>query len=51
MPYLLSFQSLSSLVLNFTSVLGLTVSAGKLFHIGMFLKANEFNFTDLRFMF
>ena len=45
--YLLSCQILSSLVLNSTTVLELTVSVGKLFHTGIFLKANEFALTDL----
>ena len=31
--------------LNSTTVLELTVSAGKLFHTVIFLKANEFNLT------
>ena len=38
---------MSSLVLNSSTVLGLTVSVGKLFHTGIFLKANEFALTDL----
>ena len=45
--YLPSCQILSSLVLNYTTILELTVSVGKLFHTGLFLKANEFALTDL----
>ena len=47
MTYLLSKQILSSMVLNSNTVLELTVSAGKLLHTGVFLKANEFDLTDL----
>ena len=47
MSYLLSNHNLSSFVLNSTTVFELTVFAGKLFHTGKFLNANEFNLTDL----
>ena len=47
MSYLLFYQILSSLVLKSTSALEITISASKLFHAGIFLKANEFNLTDL----
>ena len=43
----LFYQILSSLALKSTSVLELTASAGKIFHTGIFLKANEFHLTDL----
>ena len=44
---------LSSLVLNSTMVLDFTISDGRLFHIGIFLIANEFCLMDLlaRFFF
>ena len=47
MSYLMSYQILSSLVLNSTIVLELTASGCKLFHTGIFLKGNEFDLTDL----
>ena len=47
MSYLLSNHNLSSFVLNSTTVFELTISAGKPFHTGIFLKANEFSLTDL----
>ena len=46
MSYLMSNQILSSLVLNSTTVLELTASDCKLFHTGIFHKANEFDLTD-----
>ena len=47
MSYRLSNHSLSSLILNSSTVLDFTISASKLFHTGIFLKANDFNLTDL----
>ena len=47
MSYLLCFQNLSSLVLNSSTVLEITISSVKLFQTGMFLNAKEFNLTDL----
>ena len=38
---------MSSTGLNSTTVLELTVSVGKLFHTGIFLKASKFALTDL----